>query len=152
MIIPPNSRFFVDEYPLQACQTPASFFEVVCGQNGKFIMPPLNIELCTSSLVFFKRAFSKMRPYVQQSQAIPLTDEISDEDAFEICFLSFERPPLFSILLVIPNLNEESEVFIDHSTDQAIDWHKVKKGIIVCNYGDKLKLVLRSYAKTLVKL
>ena len=86
----PNTRLMVDAYPKQLCVTPLSFFEVVCSQTGKNVMPPIQLDLCTSAAQFFKRIFDRLIPSILKVGILPQSD-LSDSEIFEVCFAEKER-------------------------------------------------------------
>ena len=140
----------VDAYPKRLCATtPLSFFEVVCSETGKNIMPPINLDLCTNASQFFRRTFDRMRQSILNTGVIAQVGDLTDDEIFQVCFADRERLPVFKIILVDQS---DDELVVTHRSEQALDWELFTKGFVVCNYGSKLKQVYKQYATTLVKL
>jgi hypothetical protein len=96
-------------------------------------------------------AFLALKGFIISTKTIPLNDAMSDDEAFMICLKErYERHPVFKILLV-SSIDEEERILTAWD-DIAIDWDKVKKGILVCQYGDTLKRVYADYARALLRL
>jgi hypothetical protein len=119
--------------------------EVICPQSGKTLMPPIPVQLQTSSTRLFLSVFTSLRFQLQSEY--PINADMTDEEAFNVCFCPYERPEPFKILLVS---DREEERTLGYRDEIGIDWQKVPKWFVLAVGAQKaFKNTYKKYAAVL---